>query len=108
MKPLALMLSLATFGITLSSDLPTASATRMDGKCCMSSDRGLSNRYWMVLRRANAIPNTCSAYAAYCIRYSSGQVDGLQMCMAAKAQCIRTGVHVGPFNGRPFAGMQKI
>jgi hypothetical protein len=108
MKPLVLMVSLATFGIALSSDLPTASATRMNGKCCMSSDRGLSHRYWMALRRANAIPHTCSAYVAYCIRYSSWQVDGLQMCLAAKAQCLRTGVHVGPYSARRCAGMQKI
>lgn len=108
MKPLAVMLSLAIFGIALLSDIPTASATRMDGKCCASSDWGRSHRYWMALRRANAIPHTCSAFAAYCIRYSSWQVDGLQMCLAAKAQCMRTGVHVGPYSRYRYAGMQKI
>jgi hypothetical protein len=33
--------------------------------------------------------------------------DKVQRCMAAKAQCIRTGVHVGPYSGREYAGMQK-
>jgi hypothetical protein len=29
------------------------------------------------------------------------------MCMAAKAQCLQTGVYVGPYSGWQFAGMQR-
>ena len=34
--------------------------------------------------------------------------DGFRMCMAAKAQCLQTGVHVGPYSGRHFAGMARM
>jgi hypothetical protein len=57
------------------------------------------------MKRA-AIPHTCSAYAASCINDSSAQPDRFQICLAAKAQCMWTGVHVGPYSGRQFAGMQ--
>jgi hypothetical protein len=30
------------------------------------------------------------------------------MCSAAKAQCMQTGVYVGPYSMRQFAGMQKL
>jgi hypothetical protein len=53
------------------------------------------------------IPHTCSGYAASCIRESRARPDGLQMCVAAKAQCLMTGVHVGPFSGYQYAGMQR-
>ena len=95
MKKLAVILSLAISGIALSSEFTTASATKMNGKCCMSSDGGRSYRYRLAMSRA-AIPHTCSAYAASCMRDSSAQADRLQMCLAAKAQCMLTGVHVGP------------
>ena len=107
MKPLALILSLAVSGLALSSEFTTASATKMNGECCTSSDGGRSYRYRLAMRRA-AIPHTCSAYAASCIRDSSARTDGLQMCLAAKAQCMQTGVHVGPYSGRQYAGMQKM
>jgi hypothetical protein len=107
MKRLPVILLLAISGIALSSGFTTASATKMDGRCCMSSDGGRAYRYGLVMRRA-AIPHTCSAYAASCIRDSSARADRLQMCMAAKAQCFQTGVHVGPYSGRQFAGMQKL
>jgi hypothetical protein len=29
------------------------------------------------------------------------------MCMAAKAQCLQTGVFVGPYSRWQFAGMQR-
>ena len=45
MKPLKLVLSLALATITLSSDLAPAFATKMDGRCCVSSDGGRSARY---------------------------------------------------------------
>jgi len=106
MKKLAIILSLAIAGLALSSEFTTASASRMDGKCCMSSDGGRSYRYRMAMRRA-AIPHTCSAYAALCIRDSAARADRLQQCEAAKAQCLLTGVHVGPYSGRQFAGMQR-
>ncbi len=107
MKTLAVILSLAISGICLSSEFTTASASKMDGKCCASSDGGRSYRYRLAMRRA-AIPHTCSAYAASCIRDSSAQADGFQMCMAAKAHCMQTGAHIGPNSGRQYAGMQKM
>jgi hypothetical protein len=107
MKSLAIILSLAISGIALSSEFTTASASKMDGKCCQSSDGGRSYRYRMAMKRA-AIPHTCSAYAATCIRSSSAQPDRLQMCQTAQAQCLQSGVYVGPYSGRHFAGMQKM
>ena len=82
MKPLAVILSLAISGIALSSEFTAASATKMDGKCCASSDGGRSYRYRMAMRRA-AIPHTCSAYAESCIRDSSTRADRFQMCLVA-------------------------
>ena len=89
--------------------LPTgfASATRMDGKCCQSSDGGRSWRHRMAIKRM-AMPHTCSAYAASCVRDSTARADRVEMCQAAKAQCMQTGVHVGPYSGRHFGGMQRI
>jgi hypothetical protein len=82
MKPLTVILSLALFGIALSSWFTTASASRMDGKCCASSDGGRSYKYRMAMRRA-VIPHTCSAYAESCIRDSSTRADRFQMCLVA-------------------------
>ena len=107
MKPLVIILSLAVSGIALSSTSTTALASKLNGKCCQSSDGGRSYRYRMAMERA-AIPHTCSAYANSCIRDSSARPDGMQMCRAAKAQCLQSGVHVGPFSGRHHAGMQKM
>ena len=106
MRAIAVVVSLAISGVVLSSDVTPASATKMNGKCCQSSDGGRSNLYRYHMSR-RAIPHTCSAYAASCIRDSSAQADRFQMCMAAKAQCLQTGVHVGPYSGRQFAGMQR-
>lgn len=106
MKRIAVILSLAVSGIVLSSDFTTASATKMDGRCCTSSDGGRSYRYRMAMRRA-AVPHTCSAYATSCIRDLSAQADGLKMCLAAKTQCLQTGVHVGPHSGRQYAGLAR-
>ena len=107
MKPLVIILSLVISGIALSSEFTTASASKMDGKCCQSSDGGRSYRYRMAMKLA-AIPHSCSAYAASCIRISSARPDRSQMCHAAKSECLQTGVYVGPYSGRHFAGMQKI
>ena len=107
MKTIVTLVSLAIAGIALSGGLTTASATKMDGKCCQSSDGGRSYRYRMAMRRA-AIPHTCSAYAASCIRDLRAEPDGPRMCLAAKAQCLQTGVHVGPYSGRQYAGMQRM
>ena len=107
MKSLAIVLSLAISSIVLPSALTTASASKMDGKCCQSSDGGRSYRYRMAMQRA-AIPHTCTAYAASCLRNSSVRPDRSQMCGTAKSQCLQTGVYVGPYSGRQFAGMQKM
>jgi hypothetical protein len=108
MKSSAIVLLLAVSAMALPSGVAPAFASKMDGKCCTSSDGGRSYRYRMAMRRsANPIPRTCSAYAASCIR-NSEQADRVQMCQSAKAQCMQTGVHVGPYSGRHFTGMQKI
>jgi hypothetical protein len=78
----------------------------MNGKCCQSSDGGRSYRARVVLAR-RAIPRTCTAYAASCMRVASRKGDGAQLCQAAKAQCLRTGVHVGPYSHMQIAGMQR-
>ena len=93
--------------VVLPSGFTAASATKIDGKCCTSSDGGRSHRYRMAIKRM-AIPHTCSAYATSCIRDSTARADRVKMCQAAKAQCMQTGVHVGPYSGRHFSGMQRI
>ena len=107
MKSFAIVLSLAVSAIVLPSGLTTASASKMNGKCCQSSDGGRSYRYRMAVQRA-AIPHTCTAYAASCLRNSSARPDRSQMCGAAKSQCLQSGVYVGPYSGRHIAGMQKM
>jgi hypothetical protein len=107
MKSFAIVLSLAISTLVLPSGLTTASASKMNGKCCQSSDGGRSYRYRMAMLR-RAIPHTCSAYAASCIRNSGARPDRSQMCGAAKSQCLQSGVYVGPYSGRQIAGMQKI
>jgi hypothetical protein len=106
MKKSAAIFLLAIFGIALSAGFTTAMATKMNGKCCTSSDGGRSYRYKMAMRLA-ATPRTCSAYAAMCIRHSGARTDRFEMCPAAQAQCVLTGVYVGPYSGRQFAGMQR-
>ena len=107
MKSFAIVLSLAISTIVLPSGLTTASASKMNGKCCQSSDGGRSYRYRMAMRRA-AITHTCSAYAASCLRNSTARPDRSQMCGAAKSQCLQSGVYVGPYSGMHFADMQKM
>ena len=107
MKSFAIVLSLAISTLVLPSGLTMASASKMNGKCCQSSDGGRSYRYRMAMQR-RAIPHTCSAYAASCIRTSSARPDRSQMCGAAKSLCLQSGVYVGPYSGRQFAGMQKM
>ncbi len=98
MKKLALILSLAISVIAVSSE---------NGKCCQSSDGGRSYRYGVALRRA-AMPRTCTAFAASCTRSRSAREDGPQLCQAARAQCLGSGVYVGPYSGWQFAGMRRI
>ena len=107
MKSFTVVLLLAVSALALPSGITPASATKMDGKCCQSSDGGRSYRYRMAIKRA-AIPRTCSAYAASCTRNSTARADRVEMCQAAKAQCMQTGVHVGPYSGMHFSGMQRI
>jgi len=57
--------------------------------------------------RKIAVAPTCSARAAYCIRVSSAKPDRVPMCMEAKAQCLQTGVFVGPYSRWQLAGMQR-
>jgi hypothetical protein len=106
MRAIAVIMSLAIAGVAFASDVTPASASKMNGKCCLSSDGGRSYRARVALRR-RAIPHTCSAYAASCTRESRRREDGIQACMIAKAQCLQTGVHVGPYSHRQFAGMER-
>ena len=111
MKSFTVVLLLAVSALALPSGVTPTFASKMNGKCCQSSDSGRSYRYRMAIKRAAiraAIPHTCSAYAASCIRDSAAREDRVQMCQSAKAQCMQTGVHVGPYSGRHFTGMQKI
>jgi hypothetical protein len=107
MKKFAMILLLAISSFALSSEFTPASANRMNGKCCQSSDGGRSHRHQLAVRRA-AMPHTCSAYAAACTRHPGAQADGFRMCRAAQAQCLQTGVYVGPYSGWQFAGMQRM
>ena len=107
MKTFAVILSLCLSVFVLSSAATPVSASKMNGKCCQSSDGGRSARYLRVMAR-RAILHTCSAYAASCIRNTADRTDGVRMCMAAKAQCLRTGVHVGPYSGWRYAGMARM
>ena len=107
MKTLALVLSVALSGAVVSADVTPAFATRMDGKCCVSSDGGRSYRYRMATRRPQ-VPHTCTAYAASCVRISTAQPDRYPMCHAAQQQCLQTGTYVGPYSGRLFHGMERI
>jgi hypothetical protein len=106
MKAFAVVLSLAVAGVALSSDFTPAFATKMNGKCCQSSDGGRSYRARVALRR-HAIPRTCSAYAASCMRVAARKGDGVRLCQAAKTACLQTGVHVGPYSHMQIAGMAK-
>jgi len=33
--------------------------------------------------------------------------DGAAACFIAKAECMRTGVHVGPYSGIHYAGLER-
>jgi hypothetical protein len=105
-KPVTILL-LTICGIALSGEFTTASATRMNGRCCQSSDGGRSHKARVQLTR-RAIPHTCSAYAASCMRVSLRRGDGPQLCRAAKEQCLQTGVHHGPYSGMQVAGLRKL
>ena len=107
MKSSSIVLLLAISAIALPSGATTAFASKMNGKCCQSSDGGRSYRYRMAMQR-RAIPHTCSAYAASCLRNSSARPDRSQMCGAAKSLCLQSGVYVGPYSGMHFASMQKM
>jgi hypothetical protein len=90
----------------VSSDFTSVSATKMDGRCCASSDGGRSFRY----RRAvalMAIPRTCSAFAASCLRFARRREDNGQSCFFAEVECMQTGVHVGPYSGVHVAGLER-
>jgi hypothetical protein len=106
MKPMTIILSLVISIIAIPSAFTPASAYKMDGRYG-SSDGGRSYRYRMAMMRA-AIPQTCSAYAGLCIRLSSLRPDRYQMCSAARAQCLQTGVHVGPYSGMQIARLQRM
>jgi hypothetical protein len=106
MKVMTAIFSIALSGLAVSSSLAPVSATKMDGRCCTSSDGGRSYRYRMALRPP--IPRTCSAYAISCIRDSGARPDHVPMCMAAKSECLQSGVHTGPYSGRVWTGLDRI
>ena len=100
--------ALATISLSIPTSIVTteAFASKMNGKCCASSDGGRSHLHKIAKGRIG-LPRTCSAYAASCIRESANKPDRLQLCQAAKAQCLRTGVHVGPYSGYHYARIEK-
>jgi hypothetical protein len=106
MKPLSIALSIVLGAVAVSSDVAPVSASRMNGKCCMSSDGGRSARY-RYYTRLNAIPRTCSAYAASCLRVASRREEDGLACYMARNECMQTGVHVGPFSGIHYAGLER-
>jgi hypothetical protein len=106
MKTRAVVLSLAISAVALSSAFTPAAASRMNGKCCLSSDGGRSHKAQTALNRG-AVPYTCSGYAAWCVRVAHRLGDGSRLCQAARAQCLMTGVHSGPYSGRQIAGLEK-
>jgi hypothetical protein len=111
MKVLTAVLSITLSAAVLPLVVTPASANRMNGKCCMSSDGGRSYRYQMAMRRMAlraAIPHTCSARADWCIRSSSAREDRAPMCQAAKTQCLQSGVYIGPYSGRVLVGMERL
>jgi len=105
MKALTVVCAIAMTAI-LSSDVSPAFASKMDGKCCMSSDGGRSARYRRVMA-LRAIPHTCSGYAAYCVRVSRYREDNGRACISARLMCMQTGVHVGPYSGVHVAGLER-
>jgi hypothetical protein len=42
------------------------------------------------------------------MRISGAQEDRFAMCPSARAMCLMTGVYVGPYSGKQFAGMQRL
>jgi hypothetical protein len=106
MRILAVALSLVISAVALSSAFTPAAASKMNGKCCQWSDGGRSHRYMVAVNRGY-VPYTCSAYAASCIRFAHRLGDGNRLCRAAKAQCLSTGVHDGPYSGKQIAGLEK-
>jgi hypothetical protein len=110
MKPLRVMLSLAIPAALLLVDASAASASTFDGKCCRWADRGNSYRYRAAVMRAQT-PRTCSGYGSLCLWFSNEHgygAYGTNICHAAKTQCLRTGVYVGPFSGRRSREMPRI
>jgi len=113
MRPLTVILSLALSIFVWSFDLTqasftAASANKMNGKCCATSDGGRGDRYraamWWASHRH---PRTCTAYADSCFHWSGERGYDPQVCQAAKAQCFQTGVYTGPYSGRQFSGMRR-
>jgi hypothetical protein len=104
------ILSVAIPAILLPADASTAPASTLDGKCCRWADHGNSYRYRAAVMKA-LTPRTCSGYGSLCLWYSDEHgygAYGTNICHAAKAQCLRTGVYVGPFSGRRSREMAKI
>ena len=106
MKPLSIALSIVLAAVAVSSDIAPVSATKMNGKCCVSSDGGRSARY-RHYSRLNALPRTCTAYAASCLRVASRREEDGLACYLARNECMQTGVHVGPFSGVHYAGLER-
>jgi hypothetical protein len=100
--------ALAAISLSIPASVLTtaAFASKMNGKCCASSDGGRSHLH-MIAKGRIGLPRTCSAYAASCIRESADKPDRVQLCQTAKAQCLRTGVHVGPYSGYHYARIEK-
>jgi hypothetical protein len=54
-----------------------------------------------------AVPTTCSAYTANCIKMNGTGADEAGKCRAAGASCMQTGTFVAPRSGRSYPDMTK-
>ena len=50
---------------------------------------------------------TCSGSVPVCINLSQGKADAAVKCRAAGAECMKTGIFVGPYSGRTTQAEKK-
>ena len=50
---------------------------------------------------------TCSGSVPVCINVSQGKADAAAKCRAAGAECMKTGIFVGPYSGRTTQAEKK-
>ena len=107
MKKLAMIVVLAISGFALSSEFTPASASKMNGKC-------LPVIRWRALQ-STPDGDAQGGNAPYLQRLCGGvhapshpRGQSIPHVRAAQAQCLQTGVYIGPYSGWQFTGMQKM